>query len=111
MKKISKLLTVTLAAGIAMASFSAKAALYFQDNDRVVLRSYVTTLPQSSTTVTYYNPGSVIPETVTYTELPVTVSSKLVAPPQGDKYVVIGRNVYLLNPEKRMIVDAIKLEE
>ena len=110
MKKASKLLGLALAGGIIMTSFPVKAALYFRDTDRTVLHNYVTTLPAPESTVTFYNPGTVLPETITYTELPDSVTMKLTAPPTGNKFVAIGRNVYLINPEKRVIVDAIKLD-
>jgi hypothetical protein len=99
---------VALSAGM-LSALPAKADVYFRDNDRVVLRSYVTTTPGQ--TVTYYTPGTVLPDTVTYNELPTTVTTKLVAPPPGDVYVAIGGNAYLIDRDKRVVVDAEKLDD
>jgi hypothetical protein len=60
-------------------------------------------------TVTYYQPGTVIPSTVTYTALPATVTTRLPAAPSGEMYVTSGSGVYLINPDTRTVVDTIKV--
>src|SRR5688572_25504516 len=105
MKASVRLLSLALAGGIMLSSLPAMAEVFFRTEDRAVLHSYVTTVPAAESTVTFFSPGSVLPDTVTYTELPATVTTKLVAPPEGKKIAYIGRNVYLIDPERRMVVD------
>jgi len=56
-------------------------------------------------------PGTVLPATVTFTELPTTVTVKLTPPPAGDEYVAVGGNFYLINRDKRLVIDAEKLAD
>jgi hypothetical protein len=126
MKKITGLLSLAMIGGCLAASLPAKADTYFRDSDRVILRHYVTTTTTTTTTstptststatptkrtVTYYTPGTVLPDTVTYTELPSEVTTQLMMPPSGSKYIIIEGNAYLLDPEKRVIIDAESLED
>lgn len=60
-------------------------------------------------TVTYYQPGTILPSTVTYSPLPETVTTRLPAPPTGSVYVQSGTGVYLVNPQTRTVVDTIKV--
>jgi hypothetical protein len=111
MKMIAKLLSLALAGGIIMSGSPAKAAVtYFRSEDRPVLYNYITTIPPSRT-VTFYTPGTALPGDVAYTELPANVTTRLVSPPAGDRIVYIGRNVYLIEPQKRVVVDALKFED
>ena len=60
--------------------------------------------------VTFYKPGTVIPETVTYSPLPETVTTRLPAPPSGEVYVSSSDNgIYLINPTTRTVVDTINV--
>ena len=111
MKTFVKIAGLAIGCGVLIASVPAKADVYFRDNDRTVLRSYVTTEPTSTSTVTYYAPGTALPETITYSELPTTVTTRLAPPPPGDKYVIVGRTAYLIEPEKRVVIDAERLDE
>jgi hypothetical protein len=113
MKRLEKLLSVTLICGALACSMPAKAAttVYFRDSDRVILKEYVTRPATTTSTVTYYEPGAILPSTVTYTELPATVTAKLVAPPPGASYVMIDGNAYLVDTQKRVIIDAERLYE
>jgi hypothetical protein len=121
MKKITGLLSLAIIGCGLVASLPAKADTYFRDRDRVILRHYVTTTTTTTTTtptttptkrtVTYYTPGTVLPDTVTYTELPVDVTTQLMMPPSGGKYIIIEGNAYLLDPEKRLVIDAERLED
>lgn len=70
--------------------------------------SYRCIAPRGRKTV-FYAPGTVIPQTVTYTELPSTVVSHLPAAPAGQVYVTSDNNVYLLNRENRTVVDAVTI--
>lgn len=116
MKTFTRVIGVAVLAGGLFASLPASAAIYFKDTDREVLRSYVTVSPSGSsttttkTTTTYYEPGTAIPETVTYSELPTTVVSKLSPPPEGDTYVTVGSNVYLIDHDRK-VVDALRIED
>lgn len=107
MKNFVKMLGLAAVCGGLMASAPAKADTYFRTTDKVILRSYVTAPTTTTSTVTFYKPGTVLPETVTYSELPTTVTTKLVPAPEGDVYVSEGGNVYLINKEKRVVVDGI----
>jgi hypothetical protein len=118
MKTLTGLLTIAIIGGGLMASLPANAATYFRDNDRVILHDYVTTSTTTTTTdangnttTTYYEPGTVLPDTVTYTMLPTTVTTKLVKPPRGYEYVIIGGNAYLIDSKKRVVIDAEKLND
>lgn len=111
MKAFTRVLSLALAGGIMVSSLPAMAEVFFRTEDRTVLHSYITTVPAPDATVTYYTPGTVLPDTVTFTELPATVTTKLVAPPPGNKIAYIGRNVYLIDPEKRVVVDAVRLDD
>ena len=111
MKNFTRLLSLAIVGGGLIASLPAKADTYFRDSDRTVLRSYyttTTTTPAPTHTVTYYTPGTVLPDTVTYTELPTTVPTKLVSPPEGSHYVFIDGNAYLVDHDRR-IIDSEKL--
>lgn len=114
MRTFTRVIGVAVLAGGLFASLPASAAIYFKDTDREVLRSYVTVSPSGTsttttqTTTTYYEPGTVLPETVTYTELPTTVVSRLSPPPEGDTYVTIGSNAYLIDRDRK-VVDAIRI--
>ena len=101
MKKLTGLLSLAIISGGLIASLPAKADTYFRDDDRAVLRSYATT----TTTDNAGNPGSVLPGTVTYKVLPDNVTTKLVAPPQGDEYTIIGNNAYLVSHDKRVVIE------
>jgi hypothetical protein len=70
--------------------------------------SYRCIAPRGQKTV-FYTPGTVIPQTVTYTELPTTVVQQLPPPPSGQVYVTADNNVYLLNRENRTVVDAVTI--
>ncbi len=106
MKKLATPFALALIAAGLLASVSAKADVYFRDPDRVILKDYVTA---PSENVTFYSPGTILPETVTYTELPSTVTTKLVPAPAGATYVSSGGNVYLINKSDRKIIDAVQL--
>ncbi|HTK85600.1 MAG TPA: hypothetical protein VL625_11005 [Patescibacteria group bacterium] len=117
MKTFTRVIGIAVVAGALFAVLPAKADVYFKDTDRDVLKSYVTVTPSTGTTTTttkttttYYQPGTVIPDTVTYSELPTTVVSKLSPPPEGDTYVTIGSNAYLVDKDRK-VVDAIRLED
>ena len=107
MKNLLTVLSLAMVLGGLTASLPAKADFYFTDNDRVVLKRVVVA-PTDTKTVTYYTPGTVIPETVTYEELPMTVTSQLTPAPEGDAYVSIGGNVYLIDRDRK-IIDATEL--
>lgn len=122
MKTQTALLSLAVLCASLITSLPAKADTYFRDNDRVILRTYVTTTttttPTTTTTttptsqtVTYYTPGTEIPSTVTYTTLPTTVTTKLAPAPQGAEYVLIGGNAYLIDHDKRVVIDAEKLDD
>ena len=102
MKNLLMVLSLGVVLGGLTASFPAKADFYFTDNDRIILKRVVVA-PADTKTVTYYTPGTVIPETVTYEELPMTISSELTPPPEGDTYVSIGGNVYLIDRDRKII--------
>lgn len=70
--------------------------------------SYRCIAPRGQKTV-FYAPGTVIPQTVTYTELPTTVVEHLPAAPAGQIYVTSDNNIYLLNRENRTVVDAVTI--
>jgi hypothetical protein len=106
MKKIVTLCALGIIGAGLVTSVSARAEVYFRDTDRVILKDYVTA---PSETTTFYSAGTVLPETVTYTELPATVTTKLVAAPAGDEYVSAGGNVYLIDKSNRKVIDAVQL--
>ncbi len=106
MKNLATPFALALICAGLLTSISAKADVYFRDPDRVVLRDYVTAPTER---VTFYTPGTILPETVTYTELPTTVTTKLVSPPSGAVYVSSGGNVYLIDKSSRKILDAVSL--
>ncbi|MEZ0223595.1 MAG: hypothetical protein ACAH83_03505 [Alphaproteobacteria bacterium] len=106
MKKLATPFALALICAGLLVSATAQAEIYFRDPDRVVLKEYVTA---PSEQVTFYAPGTIIPETVTYTELPMTVTTRLMAPPSGSVYVSSGGNVYLLDKKKRRVIDAVQL--
>ena len=108
MKNVSKLIGFAVILGGLAGSIPAKADVYFRDNDREVLRNYVTTTPSPDSTVTFYSTGATLPDTITYTEVPAAVTSRLSPPPAGDEYVTVGRNVYLIDRSNRTVVDALK---
>ncbi len=111
MGMFKKLLGLALAGGILMSGTPATAAVaYFRTEDRPVLYNYITTAPPSRA-VTFYAPGTVLPGGVAYTELPANVTARLVSPPAGNRIVYIGRNVYLIEPQKRMVVDGVRYED
>jgi hypothetical protein len=112
MKTFVKIAGLAIGCGVLIASLPARADVYFRDTDRPILRSYVATpAPASTGTVTYYAPGTALPETITYSELPTTVTTRLAPPPPGDKYVIVGRTAYLIEPENRVVIDAERLDE
>jgi len=116
MKTFNAFLTAAVIGGSLLASLPAKADIYFRDNDRVVLHDYVTTTTKTTTTgpegtVTYYTPGTALPDTVTYTELPSTVTERLAPAPDGDEYVVMDGNAYLIDRDRRVVVDGLRLGE
>lgn len=82
-----------------------------QENKRLfgLMHPYHNCVPDKNATVTVYQPGTIIPDTVTYTELPSTVTAKLPPAPAGDVYVSSGSGVYVLNPRTRTVVDTIKV--
>lgn len=106
MKNIAKLLSFAVICGATtLAHVPAKADFYFTDNDRVILRRAVV---RPAENVTVFSPGTVIPETVTYEELPMEVTRQLSPAPDGDLYVSYGGNVYLIDHDRR-VVDTIDL--
>ena len=113
MKTFTGLLSLAIVSGGLIASVPARADTYFRDTDRVMLRSYATTTTTdnagNAVTTTYYAPGTVLPNTVTYTVLPPKVTTKLMAPPKGDEYAVINGNANLIDHNKRIVIDAEKL--
>ncbi len=68
--------------------------------------SYKCIAPKGST-MTFYKPGTVLPSTVTYTELPSTVVTQLPPAPEGEAYVTTDNNVYLVNKQTRTVVDGV----
>jgi hypothetical protein len=96
--------------------------VFFRDSDRTFLRGYVNqssvfcplaghrrACVQRPQNVVFFQPGSVIPRDVTYTELPESVSARLPAAPQGTIYVRANDNIYLMNRHDRMVIDAINV--
>lgn len=106
MKKIATPIALAVICAGLLVSATAQADIYFRDPDRVVLREYVTAPAER---VTFYAPGTVLPETITYTELPTTVTTRLLSPPSGAVYVSAGGNVYLLDKRNRRVIDAVQL--
>lgn len=106
MKKFATPIALALICAGLLTSISAKADIYFRDPDRVVLKEYVTAPTER---VTFYSAGTILPETVTYTELPTTVTTKLATPPEGAVYVSSGGNVYLIEKKSRKIIDAVSI--
>ena len=102
MKNLLTALSLAVVFGGLTASLPAKADFYFTDNDRVILKRVVVA-PAQTDTVTYYTPGTAIPETVTYEALPTTVTTQLTPAPEGDTYVNIGGNVYLVDRDRKII--------
>ncbi len=98
-----------------------------RDSDFPVIREYVRThriycpagvmpaagecmQPMSTTrTVTYYEPGARLPDTVHYEVLPTTVTTRLMTPPDGAIYVTADDNVYLINPRDKEILDSLNV--
>lgn len=95
-----------------------------RDNDRVILRNYVTShryyCPPGTVArrfgcvarpnnVIFYRPGEYLPRSVAYTEVPYSISSRLAPPPYGAVYVRSGDDIYLMNRRDRTILDAINL--
>lgn len=76
-----------------------------------LVKPYRNCVPDPAAKVTWYRPGTVLPTTVTYTELPGTVVSRLPPPPPGRTYVTTENSVYLINPETRTVVDTVTLYE
>ncbi|HTK84589.1 MAG TPA: hypothetical protein VL625_05830 [Patescibacteria group bacterium] len=112
MRHVKTLLGLAVIGGTLACALPSHAAttVYFRDNDRTVLRSYVTQPTGTTETVTtYYQPGTTIPGTVTYTTLPNEVTAQLAPAPEGDQYVVIGSNAYLIDPDKRVVIDATRV--
>ena len=68
--------------------------------------SYKCLAPKGST-MSFYKPGTVLPSTVTYTDLPSTVVTQLPAAPEGEAYVTSDNNVYLVNKQTRTVVDGV----
>ncbi|HYD17002.1 MAG TPA: hypothetical protein VEF76_00820 [Patescibacteria group bacterium] len=136
MKKLTLMLGVAvLAGGIFVAAPSAQAeTVVFTQQNRTYLGDWImetnkgcpagTTLvkekhllrdpsyrciaPKGSN-VMYFKPGQVIPQTVTWQELPTTVVQQLPPPPSGEVYVTDSTNVYLVKPETRTVVDAVTI--
>ena len=74
-----------------------------------LVKPYHSCIPAGGANVTVYQPGTIIPQTVTYSELPTTVVSRLPAPPTGATYVTTDTEVYLVNPETRTVVETVNL--
>lgn len=74
-----------------------------------LVKPYHNCIPSSDAKVIIYQPGATIPSTVTYTELPTTVVSKLPAPPEGETYVTTDTGVYVVNPQTRTVVETVNL--
>lgn len=55
----------------------------------------------------FYRPGTSLPRTVTYTELPSTVVEHLPTAPDGTTYVTSDNNIYLIKPQTRTVVDSV----
>jgi hypothetical protein len=70
--------------------------------------SHRCTVPKGST-ISYYEPGAVLPSTTTYTELPGYVVEQLPPPPSGEVYVSADNNVYLINPQTRTVVQSVRI--
>jgi hypothetical protein len=68
--------------------------------------TYRCVVPKNSN-VTFYQPGTVLPQTVTYTELPSYIVDALPPPPSGQVYVSADNAVYLIKPETRTVVDSV----
>jgi hypothetical protein len=107
MNTLAKLLGVAVLCGSVAASLPAKADFYFTDNDRLILRRTVVE-PSVDEQVTFYTRGAILPSEVHYEVLPMTVSRRLSPAPEGDTYVSYGGNVYLIDPDRR-IIDATEL--
>jgi hypothetical protein len=134
MKKLALMLGT---AAILAASGAAYAdTIVLQDQDRVLLTDYLYInnkgCPAGSTAVkrehwmglakpTYrcvvpknsnmvvYKPGTALPATVTYTELPKYIVESLPPPPSGEVYVSTDAGVYLINPQTRTVVDSVTI--
>ena len=66
--------------------------------------------PMSTTrTVTYYEPGTVLPETVHYEVMPATVTTRLMTPPEGAIYVTADDNVYLIRQRDKEVLDSLNV--
>lgn len=97
--------------------------VYFTPRDRTIIRTYVTTQgpgeicpPGMYSTAlgchektTYFVPGTRMPETIYYSELPSDVVMQLEPPPPGMVYVRVDDNVYLMNRTDRSIVTGLNL--
>ncbi len=60
-------------------------------------------------TITYYEPGSRLPDTVHYEVMPTTVTTRLMTPPDGAIYVTADDNLYLINPRDKEILDSLNV--
>ena len=106
MKNLATPFALALICAGLLVSVSAKADMYFRDPDRVVLKDYVTAPGEH---VTFYNSGTILPDTVTYSELPETVTTRLSPAPANSVYVSSGGNVYLIDRGSRKILDSVEL--
>jgi hypothetical protein len=138
MKNLVKMLGMAAVCGGLMTGVASSAradTVILQDQDRIMVRDwfinnhgcppgtvmhekqrymglvhpYHTCEPIKGANVTVFSPGTVIPSTVTYTELPRTVVEKLPAPPSGDVYVTTDTGTYLINPQTRTVVDSVSV--
>lgn len=70
--------------------------------------TYRCVVPKASN-VNFYQPGTVLPQTVTYTELPSYLVDALPPAPSGQVYVSADNAVYLIKPETRTVVETVTL--
>jgi hypothetical protein len=136
MKNFAKIMGAAALCTMIGVSVARAETVVLQDSDRDVIREYVyeshggcpagtvmtekqrwfglvhpqhnCVIPKGAT-VTFYQPGTVIPDTVTYTQLPTTVTTQLPAAPAGAVYVTSGNGVYLIDPTTRRVVDTINI--
>ena len=133
MKKLTLMLGVAAVCGGMMTSAPVRAETYvLQTENRVMLSdwviaqnrgcpigsvsvkkehllrdpSYRCMVPKTSKMVVY-QPGTAIPSTVTYTNLPEEVTLKLPAPPKDQIYVSSDNNVYLIKRDNRTVVESV----
>jgi hypothetical protein len=137
MKTVATVAGFAVLCGLLASALPARAeTVILQDNDRDILREYVyvnykgcppgthmkkktryfglvkpyhSCVPDKNASITVYQPGTIIPQTVTYTELPSTVISRLPAAPSGATYVTTDTGVYLVNPQTRTVVERVDL--